>query len=134
MLLDVMDRGRFQCVVHLAAQTRVDVSIKDPYGDARDNVMGTVNVLECARKTGVQRIVFASSAAVYGDPPEKDLPLSEDYPLSPLSFYGLIVPAPVSQVVWTGLRHPALCQRLRRTVRSRRRRRRYQRICQTGCP
>ena len=89
MLLDVMDRGRFQCVVHLAAQTRVDVSIKDPYGDARDNVMGTVNVLECARKTGVQRIVFASSAAVYGDPPEKDLPLSEDYPLSPLSFYGL---------------------------------------------
>lgn len=89
MLLDVMDRGRFQAVVHLAAQTRVDVSIKDPYGDTRDNIMGTVNVLECARKTGVQRIVFASSAAVYGDPPETDLPLSEDYRLSPLSFYGL---------------------------------------------
>ena len=87
MLLDVMDRGRFQCVVHLAAH--VDVSIKDPYGDARDNVMGTVNVLECARKTGVQRVVFASSAAVYGDPTETDLPLSEDYRLSPLSFYGL---------------------------------------------
>ena len=89
MLLDVMDRGRFQAVVHLAAQTRVDVSIKDPYGDARDNIMGTVNVLECARKTGVQRVVFASSAAVYGDPPETDLPLSEDYRLAPLSFYGL---------------------------------------------
>lgn len=88
-LLDIMDRGRFQAVVHLAAQTCVDVSIKDPYGDARDNVMGTVNVLECARKTGVQRVVFASSAAVYGDPPETDLPLSEDYRLSPLSFYGL---------------------------------------------
>lgn len=51
--------------------------------------MGTVNVLECARKTGVQRVVFASSAAVYGDPTETDLPLSEDYRLSPLSFYGL---------------------------------------------
>lgn len=89
MLLDVMDRGRLQAVVHLAAQTRVGVSIKDPYGDTRDNIMGTVNVLECARKTGVQRVVFASSAAVYGDPPEKDLPLSEDYRLSPLSFYGL---------------------------------------------
>jgi UDP-glucose 4-epimerase len=88
-LLDIMDRGRFQAVVHLAAQTRVDVSIKDPYGDTRDNIMGTVNVLECARKTGVQRVVFASSAAVYGDPPETDLPLSEDYRLSPLSFYGL---------------------------------------------
>lgn len=88
-LIDIMDRCRFQCVVHLAAQTRVDLSIKNPYADTRDNVMGTVNVLECARKTGVQRVVFASSAAVYGDPPEEALPLSEEYPISPLSFYGL---------------------------------------------
>lgn len=89
LLFDVMDRSRFQCVIHLAAQTRVDVSIKNPYDDMRNNVMGTVNVLEGARKTGVQRIIFASSAAVYGNPPESDLPIRESYPLNPISFYGL---------------------------------------------
>lgn len=112
LLLDVMDRGRFQCVIHLAAQTRVDVSIRDPYGDTRNNIMGTVNVLEGARKTGVQRIIFASSAAVYGNPPEEDLPLQEDHRLCPISFYGLSKAAAESYLhlyqQWYGLEYVVL--------------------------
>lgn len=52
----------FDGIVHLAAQTMVDSSIRDPLLDAQQNVMGSVNVLEAARRTGA-RVVFASTAA-----------------------------------------------------------------------
>lgn len=81
--------GHFDAIVHLAGQTMVDASIRDPHFDASENVMGTVNVLEAARLSGVKRVVFASTAAAYGDVTEKMLPLREDLPLEPLSFYGL---------------------------------------------
>lgn len=81
--------GHFDAIVHLAGQTMVDASIRDPHFDASENVMGTVNVLEAARLSGVKRVIFASTAAAYGDVTEKLLPLREDLPLEPLSFYGL---------------------------------------------
>lgn len=81
--------AHFDAIVHLAAQTMVDSSIRDPYFDANENVVGTVNILEAARKSGVSRVIFASTAAVYGDKEESLLPLQEDLPLKPLSFYGL---------------------------------------------
>jgi len=81
--------GHFDAVVHLAAQIFVDASIRDPYFDADENIMGLVNVLEGARAGGVRRVIFPSSAAVYGDVAESQLPLPEDTPLAPLSFYGL---------------------------------------------
>ncbi len=81
--------GHFDAIVHLAAQILVEASIRDPYFDADENVMGLVNVLEGARSGGVRRIIFPSSAAVYGDVAEAELPLVEDTPLAPLSFYGL---------------------------------------------
>ena len=79
---------RFDAIVHLAAQTMVDASLKDPYFDADENLMGTVNILEAARSSGVQRVVLASTAAVYGDVAQSRLPLVEETPLLPLSFYG----------------------------------------------
>lgn len=79
---------RFDAIVHLAAQTMVDASLKDPYFDADENLMGTVNILEAARKSGVKRVVLASTAAVYGDVAQSRLPLVEETPLLPLSFYG----------------------------------------------
>lgn len=81
--------GHFDVIVHLAAQTMVDASIRDPYFDASENVMGTVNVLEAARLSGVKRVIFASTAAAYGNVEATLLPLREDLPLEPLSFYGL---------------------------------------------
>ena len=80
--------ARFDGIVHLAAQTMVDASIRDPYYDADENIMGLVNVLEAARNSGVKRLVFASTAAAYGNVAESRLPLKEDTPLLPLSFYG----------------------------------------------
>ena len=79
---------KFDVIVHLAAQTMVDASIQDPVFDASENIMGTLNVLEAARRCGA-RVIFASTAAAYGDVEAKDLPVLEMHPLSPQSFYGL---------------------------------------------
>ena len=84
-----MEQGKFDVIVHLAGQTMVDVSIKDPEFDAAENVMGTLNVLEAARHSGVKRIIFASTAASYGDVAEDKLPIREEETLAPMSFYGL---------------------------------------------
>ncbi len=84
-----IEQAKFDVIVHLAAQTMVDVSIKDPEFDASENVMGTVNILEAARHSGVKRIIFASTAAAYGDVTEDRLPIREEETLAPMSFYGL---------------------------------------------
>lgn len=79
----------FDAIVHLAAQTMVDTSIRNVCFDADENIMGTLNILEAARKSDVKRIIFASTAAAYGNVMQKDLPVQEDHPLAPSSFYGL---------------------------------------------
>ena len=85
----VVAAGAFDAIVHLAAQTMVDTSIKNPLLDTRENLLGTVQVLEAARAANVKRVIFASTAAVYGDVKEDDLPVREAQPTEPMSFYGL---------------------------------------------
>lgn len=72
-------------VIHLAAIASVQASLEDPRHTHRVNVDGTLNVLDAARRAGVRRVVFASSAAVYGD--HTALPLGEKLPPRPLSPY-----------------------------------------------
>lgn len=86
-LEDVFANERPQVVIHLAAQTNVQYSIDYPGIDGSVNVIGTINVLECCRRYGVKKIIFASSAAVYGEP--KYLGVDEKHSLNPMSFYGL---------------------------------------------
>lgn len=86
-LLDVFNAEQFDYVIHLAAQTMVHKSLEMPDYDCDINISGTVNVLEACRKTNVKRIVFSSTAAVYGN--VTTLPVAEDAPKSPTSFYGL---------------------------------------------
>ena len=74
-------------VLHLAAQVSVQASIEHPSHSCSANVLGFVNVLQAARSFRVRRMVYASSAAVYGQP--KRLPLSEADDCLPLSPYGL---------------------------------------------
>lgn len=74
-------------VLHLAAQVSVQASIDEPLASARSNISGFLTVLEAARRAGVARFVYASSAAVYGTPAH--LPLDEEAPIRPLSPYGL---------------------------------------------
>jgi UDP-glucose 4-epimerase len=72
-------------IFHLAAISSVKESIENPIFVNDVNVNGTVNILEMARKRNAKRIIFSSSAAVYGDPVE--IPVREDFPLTPLSPY-----------------------------------------------
>lgn len=74
-------------VFHEAAIASVPETVGDPLASERVNYRGTLNILETARHAGVRRVVFACSAAVYGDLPE--LPKREDMPLRPLSPYAV---------------------------------------------
>jgi UDP-glucose 4-epimerase len=74
------------CVFHLAAIASVARSVADPEGTGKVNLGGTVAVLEAAHRAGVRRVVFASSAAIYGDAGEG--PIGEDRAANPLSPYG----------------------------------------------
>ncbi|MFO7636762.1 MAG: NAD-dependent epimerase/dehydratase family protein [Clostridia bacterium] len=78
---------RPEAVCHQAAQVSVGNSMRSPAGDARTNIIGTLNILDMCREYKCRRVVFSSSAAVYGDP--QYLPVDEDHPKQPLSFYGL---------------------------------------------
>ena len=75
------------CVIHLAAQTSVPRSVKDPIETNLINVNGTLNVLVAARDAKVKRVVFACSCAVYGK--TSVLPIRESAALAPISPYGL---------------------------------------------
>jgi UDP-glucose 4-epimerase len=79
--------GPVERIVHLAAQVSVVLSIVNPLTDMAVNYGSTLHVLEYARAMGVKKVVFASSAAVYGDATE--LPVGEDTPCRPVSPYGI---------------------------------------------
>lgn len=74
------------CVIHLAAQTSVPRSVKDPLETNLINVTGTLNVLIGASEAKVKRVVFASSCAVYGQ--TSIFPIREDVEIAPVSPYG----------------------------------------------
>ena len=84
---EVFDHG-FDLVFHLAAQMDVRVSVADPVFDGAVNVLGTLNLLEAARRTEA-RFVFASTGgAIYGEGQDRELPFVETAPLRPDSPYG----------------------------------------------
>ncbi|MEK4621800.1 MULTISPECIES: NAD-dependent epimerase/dehydratase family protein [Priestia] len=74
-------------VIHHGAQIDIQKSIIDPTYDANINILGTINILEKCREHSVDKLVYASSAAVYGNP--KNLPVNEQHEINPLSFYGV---------------------------------------------
>jgi UDP-glucose 4-epimerase len=79
------DEG-IEAVLHCAARSLVGESMQDPARYYRDNVAGGVALLEAARATRVDRVVFSSSAAVYGVP--ASTPIDEQAPLAPINTYG----------------------------------------------
>lgn len=85
-LRDGMRYLRPDLVLHLAASIRADESVLKPLEYYRNNVVNAVNLLDAMLEAGVKRLVFASSAAVYGDCWE--MPIAESAPLSPLNPYG----------------------------------------------
>lgn len=82
----VFKENKIDIVVHLAAQVSVNVSQNDSLFDASINIMGTLNILKFCKLYNVQKIIAASSAAVYGD---KICPIKENVSLNPMSNYGI---------------------------------------------
>ena len=116
---DLRDRGRLtkvmsavrpDAVVHLAAEALVGESVTDPAKFFEVNVTGGLNLLDAMRTAGVRRLVFSSTAAVYGEPDET--PIREDAPLRPVNAYGASKLAFEQALPWYaaayGLRHVSL--------------------------
>jgi len=74
-------------VFHLAAIPRVPISVEDPLGTSKNNILGTLNVFKAASDDGIKRVFFTSSSAVYGD--QKESPLRENMMPDPISPYAL---------------------------------------------
>lgn len=91
---DLLDKAALQAafaepvdaVMHFCARSLVGESVAEPYAYYRNNVAGTLNLLETMREHGVDRLVFSSTAAVYGVP-ETD-PIDEAHPTRPINPYG----------------------------------------------
>lgn len=82
----VFNEVRPEVCFHLAAQIDVRFATANPREDARINVLGTINVLEAARKHGAQVVFSSTGGAIYG---ECDAPAPENAPLEPMSPYGV---------------------------------------------
>ena len=85
---EVFQREQPDLVFHLAAQTSVPYSTREPVKDSEINVVGTLRMLEAVQRFGVDKLIFSSTGgALYGDP-EVD-PCPDDHPVIPLSPYGM---------------------------------------------
>jgi len=82
----VIATHRVESIIHLAGSVVVGESLRDPLGYYRNNTMTTRNLLNIAVKCGVNRFIFSSTAAVYGNPAQ--VPVPEHAPTRPLSPYG----------------------------------------------
>jgi UDP-glucose 4-epimerase len=78
--------GGFDGVLHFAALSLVGESVERPELYYRNNVCGTLNLLDAMLERGVERLVFSSTAATYGEP--EDIPITEDEPALPTNPYG----------------------------------------------
>ena len=78
--------GGFDGCVHLAALKAAGLSMLQPELYSESNIAGTINILSQASAAGISRIIFSSTAAVYGAP--QYLPIDEDHPKEPENFYG----------------------------------------------
>lgn len=87
-MVDAMRRGEIDTVMHFAALAYVGESVEQPLRYARDNIAGLVSIIEAMETASVGRLVFSSSCATYGQPPDGMIPVPEHCPRDPVSPYG----------------------------------------------
>jgi len=85
-LAEVFRRHPIDTVMHFAAYIAVGESVQHPGKYYRNNVTGVLNLLEAMVEAGVKRLIFSSTAAIFGDP--RYVPIDEDHPKAPTSPYG----------------------------------------------
>jgi UDP-glucose 4-epimerase len=83
---EVFRRYPIEAVMHLAAETVVEYSMTDPGRFFRTNVVYGINLLDTMLKHNVNRLIFSSTAAIYGEP--EAIPIKEEHPLRPVNAYG----------------------------------------------
>jgi UDP-glucose 4-epimerase len=87
-IAEIFKREKFGVVCHQAAQMDVRKSVADPGYDAKVNILGTLNLLQQCRETGVKKFLFASTGgAIYGE--QVRFPADEEHPTWPASPYGI---------------------------------------------
>ena len=87
ILLEIFSKEMPEAVFHLAANSDIQTSAKNPQVEYRNTYTTTFIILECMRKCGIKQLFFASTSAVYGD--KRDIELTEDASnFEPISYYG----------------------------------------------
>jgi len=85
---NIFEKEKPEIVIHSAAQVMLRKSIEEPVFDAKTNILGTINILECCKKNNVKKIIYTSTGgARYGEP--KYLPVDEKHIINPLAPYGI---------------------------------------------
>ncbi|GAB6181518.1 UDP-glucose 4-epimerase GalE [Desulfotomaculum defluvii] len=85
-LQQIFNEKKIDAVMHFAAHSQVGESVEHPDIYYRNNVAGTLNVLDAMLRAGVETFIFSSTAAVYGEP--HSIPVTEDHPTIPINPYG----------------------------------------------
>lgn len=85
-LASVLREHRVRSIIHFVAEGTIPASMIDPLHEYESTLIGTLCMLRAALKTGVQQVVFSSTASVYGVPDR--MPIAEDTPLNPISPFG----------------------------------------------
>ena len=106
-----LEESRIDAVLHCAAKSLVGESMQDPAAYYRHNVVGGVALLDAMRDADVARLVFSSTAAVYGVPDAT--PIREDAPLRPINTYGETKRTFEGSLVWYGVAYVVRSARLR---------------------
>ena len=100
MLPQFLEKEQVEAVLHFAASLLVGESVQEPRKYFWNNVVNTLRLLDAMLEAGVKRIVFSSSAAVYGDP--QKVPIPEDHPKEPVNPYGETKLAMERALQWYG--------------------------------
>ncbi len=107
---DTLAKNKFDAVIHLAAWKAAGESMELPEKYAKNNIIGSMNLLNSVSKVGIKNFVFSSTAAVYGFP--KYLPIDENHPVNPSNYYGYTKVAVENNLKWysqlKGLKYAAL--------------------------
>lgn len=110
-LRQALTEHRVEAVIHMAGFIQVGESVQDPAGYFDNNVAGGIHLLQAMVATGVKRLVFSSTAALYGDP--EHLPIAETEPTKPTNPYGESKLAFERMLPWVAQAHGMACISLR---------------------
>jgi len=86
-LSEIFNQHKVDYIIHHAAQIDIQHSLREPDFDSDVNITGSINLFNHAIKGGVKKVIYASSAAVYGHP--EYLAIDENHPVNPISYYGI---------------------------------------------